>query len=241
MADTALTIITDALLDIGVLADEETPSASQAAGGLRKLNNMIDAWNIESMMVYGAYIHVIPLIANNGVYTIGPGGDLNIPRPSLIQSAYIRDTSVPVAIRQDIPLRIANDQEWQQVPFKGQQSQYPYNTVWFNYSSPLIEAYVNPIPNTSQFSLVIWVPGDIANFTLNQDIILSPGYKRALTANLCIELAGSYQVEVPASVVQIAKDSKVWIQTANLQINEMGLPSALTDNAFWDYRSGGYV
>jgi len=54
MADTALTIITDSLLDIGVLADEEVPTASQAAGALRKLNNLIDSWNIESLIEFPA-------------------------------------------------------------------------------------------------------------------------------------------------------------------------------------------
>lgn len=239
MADTALTLITDALLDLGVLADEETPSASQAQGGLRKLNNLLDSWNIENLMVYGAQSYTIPLVSGQASYTIGTGGNLNIPRPTSIQSAYVRDLTLPVAQRLDYPLYMYTNQEWSDVAFKGQTASWPNWGVWFDDSYPLINAYVNPVPNTSQYGLVIWIAGDLANLDLNDVISLAPGYKRAIVANLAIEMAPSYQVEPSAAIVEIARQSKSLIKSKNFQLNELQIDPRLT-GAVFDYRTGYY-
>lgn len=222
MTDTALTIITDALLDIGVLADEEVPTASQAAGALRKLNNMLDAWNIEELMVYGSTAYVLPLVSGQGVYTIGPSGNLNMPRPNEITSAYIRNPSVGSTTNQsDLPLYIFNNQEWADQSFKNMTADYPYIGVWFDMTYPLISAYILPIPSSSQYQLVFWTDGIISQFSLNDPVNLAPGYKRAVTSNLCIELAGSYSVQIPDSVLAIAESSKQSIRALNLQLNEL--------------------
>jgi len=221
MVDTALTLITDALLDLGVLADEEQPAASQASGALRKLNNMIDAWNIDGLLVYGSTQYVLPLVGNQQVYTIGTGGDLNVPRPTNITSAFLRQTSLALYNQADLPLYIFNNQEWADVRFKGMTSSYPYGGVWFDETFPYINAYVFPIPTGNQYSLVFWADGVIGNLAINTPINLAPGYKRALTANLCLELAPSYQTQVPDELRLIATSSKNAISRENLQINEL--------------------
>lgn len=224
MADTALTIITDALLDLGVLADEEVPTASQAAGALRKLNNMIDAWGLESLLLYGDQSYVLPFTAGKGVYTIGPGGDFNISRPNVISAAYTRDSYLPPTSTFDTPLMIYTDEQWQDSPLKGQTAAWPNWGIWFNYTYPLIQAYVNPIPATSQYQLVIWTTGVLGNLTLDQVIALPAGYKRALTSNLVIDLASSYEREPSASTVQIAQTSKANIKVQNFQLNTLSVP-----------------
>lgn len=239
MADTALTIITDALLDIGVLSDEATPTASEAAGALRKLNNMIDAWNIENLMVYGSTQHILPLVADKGIYTIGVGGDLNIARPNNITSAYVRDTSQPASNQLDWPLTIYNNQDWADVAFKGLTSSWPNWGVWFDQTFPLIKAYLNPIPNSSQYSLVFWDSGILGNLLLNDLITLAPGYKRALTANLCIELAPSYGVQVSETIARVAMESKADIKIKNFQLNTLSVDPLLAGGSF-NIRTGWY-
>lgn len=44
-------IISDALSLIGVLAEGETASAEQAAHGLRKLNQMMSTWEVDSIVL----------------------------------------------------------------------------------------------------------------------------------------------------------------------------------------------
>ena len=96
-----------------------------------KLNDLIDSWNLDPQAVYGANQYIIPLVANQGVYTIGSGGNLNIPRPTLIQQAFIRQTSLPVNNQTDIPLPILTNQQWANLPQKAQVSSFPFYAVLY--------------------------------------------------------------------------------------------------------------
>lgn len=238
MADTALTIITDALLDLGVLSDMEVPTASQAAGALRKFNNMIDSWNLENLAIYGSTENVAQLVAGKQMYTVGVGGDMDIPRPNNITSIAVRDTTLPKAQQIDYPLYMLTNLEWQNIALKGLEGMWPNMAAWVNHKYPLLEVHVYPNPTTSNFALVIWDDGIINEFKLHDVVNLAPGYKRALTSNLAIELAASYGVEVPESVMAIAVQSKADIKTKNLQLNELRTPSDLSNeryNIYTDY------
>lgn len=240
MPETALDIITESLLDLGVLADEETPTASQAAGGLRKFNNMIDSWNLDNLLRFGSTGFTLPTVANQASYAIGVGGDLDIPFPIDFQSASLRDNTVAADQVQDYPLYMYNDQEWQNVQFKGMTAEWPNFGVWIDKTYPLMTLYANPIPTGSQYTIVLWSKGLVGNLTLNQDIILPPGYKRAMSSNLCIDLAGSYGVDVPATVARVANESLKLIQANNLQVNELYTRPELQSLRWFDIRTGYY-
>ena len=49
MATTNLDIISDALLDLGVINESETPSAEQGSHALRVLNQLLEAWEEEGV------------------------------------------------------------------------------------------------------------------------------------------------------------------------------------------------
>jgi len=148
MAYTALNLITDVLLDMGVIADQQTPTAAQSVGALVKLNDLIESWNLDPQKLYGATQYIIPFVPNQAIYTIGVGGDLNIPRPNSITAAFVRNTFTTPSQQQDIPITILNDQQWQDIPVKGMVGTFPY-AVWFNMTYPLIEAYITPIATGS--------------------------------------------------------------------------------------------
>jgi hypothetical protein len=222
MAYTALNLITDVLLDMGVIADQETPTASQAAGALVKLNDLIESWNLDPQKLYGATQYLVPLIANKSTYTIGSGGDLNISRPADITNAFVRNNVLAASQRQDIPITILTDQQWQDVPVKGQQGSYPY-AIWFNMEYPLITAYITPIPTGGNYSLVLWDKNDNQQLALNTVLSLPQGYKRALKYGLFIELASGYQLEVPLTISTLAGTSKMSIDRQNLQVNELAV------------------
>jgi hypothetical protein len=139
MAYTTLNLITDVLLDMGVLADQETPTASQSAGALVKLIDLIDSWNLDPQRIYGATQRILPMVANQASYTIGAGGDLNITRPNIVTSAYMRNTSYPAAQQQDMPMAVLTNEQWANLPNKGVTGSYPY-AVWFDMTYPLVTA-----------------------------------------------------------------------------------------------------
>lgn len=220
MAYTTLNLIADVLLDMGVIADQETPTASQSAGALVKLNDLIESWNLDPQKLYGATQNLLPFVANQASYTIGIGGDLNIPRPDMINQAFVRNTSAVASQQQDIPITVLTAQQWEDIPMKSMTGTFPY-AVWFNMTNPLITAYVTPIATGSNYSLMFFDQNAITELTLNTVLAFPPGYKRAIKYGLFIELAPSYQIEVPNTIATLAVSSKASVDRNNVEINEL--------------------
>ena len=65
-------IISRALKDIGALEAGETPTPEAAQDALEMLNDLIDQWSNEGMMVYNVTEIVFPVISGQTQYTIGP-------------------------------------------------------------------------------------------------------------------------------------------------------------------------
>ena len=65
-------IISRALKDIGALEAGETPSPESAQDAFDMLNDLIDQWSNEDMMVYNTTEIIFPLIPGQVQYTIGP-------------------------------------------------------------------------------------------------------------------------------------------------------------------------
>lgn len=221
MADTALTLITDTLLDMGVIANSAQPTAAQTQQALRKLNNMLESWAVEGLLVYGRTANIMPLVANQQVYTIGSGGNLNIAYPDTITGTYVRNTSLPTSQQLDYPVYRFTDDEWAEVALKGMTSTFPNWGVWYNTTYPLVSAYVLPVPTSGLYSLIIWTEDNFGTYTANTVLSLKAGYRKAITANLYLELAPSYSMQVDEQARQNATSSKLVIQRDNIQINEL--------------------
>ena len=73
---TPLDIISRAMKDIGAIAAGEVPTADEAQDGLDMLNDMIDQWSNESMMVFYRTEIVFNTVQNTVQYTLGPGGSV---------------------------------------------------------------------------------------------------------------------------------------------------------------------
>lgn len=221
MAYTALNLITDTLLDMGVIASEQTPTNAQAVGALTKLNDLIESWNIDTQAVYGANEYVIPLVAGQQTYTIGAGGDLDIPRPTLITSVFIRNNLGSPQNRTDYPVPLLTNEQWANIPQKEWTGNFPFLGVWFDNTFPLVKAHISPIPTGSDYSIVFWADALNSSLSLNTILELPPGYKRALKYALYIELAPSYQIQIPQEIAALASSSKNQIDRYNLQLNEL--------------------
>ena len=65
-------VISRALKDIGALEAGETPSPDAAQDAFEMLNDMIDQWSNENMMVFNVTEIICPVISGQTQYTIGP-------------------------------------------------------------------------------------------------------------------------------------------------------------------------
>ena len=84
-------LLQDALIEIGVLAPSDAMQPEDAAYALRLFNRLLAKWNSENLMVYTVNRQVFNLVAGQQVYTLGTGGDFNVPRPVRIQMASVPD------------------------------------------------------------------------------------------------------------------------------------------------------
>ena len=69
-------IISRALKDIGALEAGENPTPEAAQDAFDMLNDLIDQWSNESMMVSYKTEIVYPIVSGQTQYTIGPGGQI---------------------------------------------------------------------------------------------------------------------------------------------------------------------
>lgn len=91
---TPLDIVTRAMKDIGALAAGEVPTADEAQDGLDMLNDMIDQWSNESMMVFYRTEIVFNTVQNTVQYTLGPGGSVGATFVGSIASNVLSVNSI---------------------------------------------------------------------------------------------------------------------------------------------------
>jgi len=70
-------IVSRALKDIGALEAGETPTPEAAQDAFDMLNDLVDQWSNEEMMVFYKNEIVFPIVPGQTQYTIGPTGNIN--------------------------------------------------------------------------------------------------------------------------------------------------------------------
>src|SRR3954471_17343337 len=111
MADTALSIIKDAFMQMKLYAPGQTLTDADAEYGLDRMNEMLDEWSNTPYACFANKEQALPLQVAKQQYTIGlSGADITATRPIAILTgmgaAYLVDTNnirYPVhVIEQDV-------------------------------------------------------------------------------------------------------------------------------------------
>ena len=98
-------IISRALKDIGALEAGEAPTADAAQDAFDMLNDLVDQWSNEQMMVFYKSEIIFPVVSGQTQYTIGPGGQIGANFVGSISGTTLTITSITsgaVAIGQTI-------------------------------------------------------------------------------------------------------------------------------------------
>lgn len=206
---------------VGVKASGEALTADEAADGLVVVNDVLEGWNLERLMIPGG-LDPVTLSVTPGlqVHTIGTGGSLNTPRPAKIDSAAY------VVGGTEIPIEIVDEDGWSAIPTKNQTGANPLK-LWYDPAYPLGKVYLWPYPNAA-YSLVLWRWAQFPAFAAVTDtVILPPGHTKALRYAVALELAAEYGRPVPQSVVVIAQESKAAIKSLNISTPVLACDPAL--------------
>jgi hypothetical protein len=224
---TFLDLATDSLVSIGQGGQGQSISPEMSQQALRVCNRMIANWSLQRLMLYVITTRTFTLTGALQDYTIGPSaagpGSFVGPRPDLIESCY----AIPVGSQMHWQMSVLDRPKWGAIadigamtsPFGVPQSIYP------EYLYPNLAFHVWPIPQaTCQITLGTWEL--LQQFvTIFDTVNFPPGYEKAITLNLALELCPYYDIPPQAMMATLAAKSLVDIQTINAQ----SLGGALSD------------
>jgi hypothetical protein len=214
---TVTDLIKASLRLLRVYGPNETPTSTEQSDGLVILNEMLDAFNAERLMVYQILRAAYDLTAGTALYTIGAGGTFNVARPTRIESAgLILDKSLGTqAIEVPLDVLLYQD-EWASIFLKGLTSTYP-RKIWYNPKYPLGEINLWPVPSGSAQQVVLYTWGQLTAFaTVGDTVALPPGYGTFLRTNLAIWLAEEYGVTPTENVIDQAKKATARVKDLNM-------------------------
>lgn len=240
MAEKARDLITASLKRLGVLSGIEVPTADLAADALDRLNALLEQWGTESLVVWAQMSAMIsPLVSGKAFYTIGdapsptPIADLVRPRPPWLDGAWLVLAGTP---NYEAPLEMLSDDDWQSERVKGLTGTFP-TAAYFQTSYPLAELWVWPIYTAGNaLGIKLWLPTPITQpITLDTEITMPPGYRRALRDELAIELAPELGREPSPTLRHIATEAKAQLKRVNLKPDVLKMPAALLHGAY-DWR-----
>jgi len=202
---TALQIIERALLDLTVLGDGEVATAQQASDGLVYLNDLIQSWANEGLMINQVVTDDFT-VSGAASYTMGSGGDIDTTRPMEILTAYFTSSGV------DYPVNIVSRQEYEGITLKTNGSTYPY-LIYPDFAYPLVTIYQYPVPTGGTLHISSIKP--LTEMATTATVLsLPPGYERSLRLNLGVELMPQYGYE-NMLIMQKADESKKTIKRTN--------------------------
>jgi hypothetical protein len=237
---TVLDILTDALIEVGMLAPGEMPDGETAQWAFRKINLLLDTWAARKNFVYANTFLTYTLVPNLSPHLIGPdpvtATFTATQRPVKIVRATIILNNVTPNV--EVPLTLRDEQWWMEdVTVKDLRSSQPTD-LFYSPSYPNGSLYYWPVPATAYGTrLECWVL--LGQFASIQDPIggqnaaqsLPPGYRNALMLTLAETLLSGGEREANPMLTQAAAQARLAIFGNNtpsprMETRDSGLPGA---------------
>lgn len=234
---TALDLLTRSLRLLGVVAAGEAPRAEDAQDALTVLNDMLDAWQLEQLLVYGLDRALFALSPSVSSYTIGVGATWNTPRPVRIERASLIDVTVAPTL--EVPMQVLNTDQYQEIALKGTTSTWP-RWLYYDRAYPLGHVVLWPVPTlANQIALYLW--HQLSQIPLTSTVVdLAPGYRRCVMYNLAVELAPDFGVQPSSLVLDMADQSKHQIKVMNYVPPLMAVEQLVGRQTGYDVYTDGY-
>ena len=217
--------INRALRLLGVLAEGETPSAVVSQDAMMAFDQMVDSWNTERLSVFCTQDQVFTWPSGVISRTLGPTGDFVGNRPVLLDDStyYVGNNGVSYGVK------FINQDQYNGIAVKTVTSTFP-QVIFVNETFPNVEMYVYPRPTQDLVWHFISVQELSQPATLATSLLFPPGYLRAFTYNLAMELAPEFGVEPSPQVKRIAMTAKRNLKRINNPDDIMSLPYAIVAN-----------
>jgi hypothetical protein len=226
MTQTAGDLISFALRTSGIVGVGQTAAAEDAQTGLELLRDLVAEWQRKRWLVW-SLTDVAKTSTGAATYTVATGGDFNTPRPDRIDSAYARLLPTQGNLTVDYPLAlITSREEYNQIPIKGLPT-FP-GAVFYESAWPVGVAHFWPVPPPGMFELHLTTKAALPAYAaLSDNVGVPPEYMAALIYSLAVELTMNYGLDPKPSLVARMRVALNTMRMANLQPQELGMPSGL--------------
>src|SRR5262245_24926958 len=228
MPRTALDLITASLKRLNVISGIETPTADLAEDSLQRLNDLIETWRTEQLIMWAQEPTTIPIVAGTQLYLLGPGaGSALATRPEWLAGVNVQLAGTPDF---EMPLGVYDREDWRTERVKTQTSSLPthyhYEMTW-----PQSELWIWPeYSGGNVLGLVLYLPVSVTSLpTLTTSVDFPSGYFRALRDNLAIELAPELGRMVDPALQYAAADALAQVKRHNFRPRILHLPAALAE------------
>ena len=243
MPETWNDLIEDSLIEIGVLAEGESPEPQQLSRSVRRLQKMLDQWAFEGLLIPALthYTHTVGSPAKQ-IFTISADSSLDPdiegdPPVNINTLAYLHQGHV-----EPRPLIETNHLLWAQS--QTSVASYPSH-YYYEKSDPIARIYFDEIT----------IPGDFfrvsgrtyltaANIDGTDEHGLPRGYARAVLLNLAVEVAPMFGVKGGQGLSRVtiseAGKSKNNLRTRNIGPQVLRLDAAVTSRTRHGLRSSSY-
>lgn len=232
-----------ALKNASLVGVGQTPNPQDVTDVFNLLNGMLAIWSRKRWLVWHLLDVHVATVTPQVRYSIGAGGDFDVPRPDRLEGAYFRQFVTgstgtgggPV----DYPLDLLQSMEdYASVALKFLQS-WPQG-VFYDAAFPLGQVMPVPLPNVPNSELHVLIKDTLNQFpTLTTPFNLPPEYFEAIWSNLALRVAATFPgANVNQFTIGIAKAALATIRGANAQIPRLRMPSGLVRPPLFNIFSG---
>ena|SRR5215469_4645756 len=234
----ALDLITSSARLAGILASGEQLQGNEPQDCLVILQQMMDEWQADQLKIFTENINTFPFILGQQLYTLGTGGNFNMPRPAHIDRMGVQILSNPIQ-PSEVPITQLDKDGWANVRVKnitGSYSLFCYN----DYAFPLMNLNFWVIPGLASNCVIYsWQPVSTWPDLSTTDVTFPPAYLQALRYNLAVLLAPEFDMEIKPAVAQIALNSLSLLKELNLRAPILRCDPGLSGTGYsvYDWRS----
>jgi hypothetical protein len=176
----------------------QTASVDDIATCQIALNNLLDEMNSAGISVYSTAPVLFVLSTGQASYSVGPGGNINIPRPVKVESWNIRTSS-----GQAIGGKPVDALEFAMLAADRSAQGARVKALNYDAAFPLASVHLYPIPNGGTLELWVWSQlAPITNFA--SALNYPPGYLQAIVYNLAMAIGPKFERPVDPGIKIIA-------------------------------------
>jgi hypothetical protein len=240
--DNCLQLLTNALIDAGVVGIDEAIEQPILNRALTQVNWLLAQWARKRWLVYRIQDYSVVATGANS-YTVGNGQNINInPRPDRLEYAFLRFLNSPPGnnLNVDIPLDIIQSHEdYSRITVKNIGT-LPWR-IFYDPEWPVGILLPWPVPQSGLYEIHVGFKVVLPRFqSLQQQINFPPEYESALNWCLVRRLRVTYQMPPDPTIDSLARDALNVIRLANQQVGTLVLPPFLRNQSrAYDYRSDG--